>query len=84
MEDWGKYDKKFRYMILDRLRQDCDYYLNRAGKSANVLWAGDEEKQIRNMKAIYDAFKPHEKPEWLTYDDLVNYAHKMGVDILKL
>lgn len=27
MEDWSKKEPKFRYMLLDRLRQDCDFYL---------------------------------------------------------
>lgn len=42
MEDWSKKELKFRYMLLDRLKQDCDYYL-RIGWSANCLWASSEE-----------------------------------------
>ena len=38
MEDWSKKEPRFCYMLLDRLRQDCEYYL-RIGGSANCLWA---------------------------------------------
>ena len=31
MEDWSRKEPKFRYMLLDRLRQDCDYYLRIGG-----------------------------------------------------
>lgn len=31
MEEWYKKEPKLRYMLLDRLRQDCDYYLRMIG-----------------------------------------------------
>lgn len=33
MEDWSKKEPRFCYMLLDRLRQDCEYYWK--GKSKN-------------------------------------------------
>ena len=41
MEDWSKYEPKFRYMMLSRMKQDCDYYLGNGGRSTNHLWAQD-------------------------------------------
>lgn len=79
MEDWSRYEPEFRYMMLDRMRQDCSYYLGYGGRYANNLWAKDELTQIRVMKAIWDTFTPEDKPEWLTWDDLMDYARKMGV-----
>lgn len=79
MEDWSRYEPEFRYMMLDRMRQDCNYYLGYGCRHADNLWAKDELTQIRVMKAIWDTFKPDDKPEWLTWDDLMNYARKMGV-----
>lgn len=38
MEDWSKKEPRFCYMLLDRLRQDCEYYLRIdywKGKSKN-------------------------------------------------
>ena len=80
MEDWTKYEPRFRYMMLHRMRQDCDYYL-RIGGSGNCLWAGDEKSQIENMKALWNSFPEEDKPEWLTWEELNNYAREMCVDI---
>ena len=79
MEDWSKKDKTFRYMMLDRLRQDCDYSLNRCDGSENVLWAKDKQAQIENMVALWKTFDPDDRPEWLTWGDIVYYALKFGV-----
>ena len=77
MEDWSKYEPRFRYMMLDRLRQDCDYYL-RIGGSANCLWADSEEEQIENMKALWISFPAKDKPEWLTWEDILLYEKLMS------
>ena len=80
MEDWGKHDQRFRYMMLDRLRQDCDYSLNRCDGSENVLWAKDKLAQIENMKALWKTFPEKDTPEWLTWDDILEYARRFGVE----
>ena len=42
-----KNDKKFEYMMLDRLRSDCDYYLGYGNRYAGVLAKGDEKSRLR-------------------------------------
>lgn len=79
MEDWSKYEPKFRYMMLSRMKSDCDYYLGKGGHSTNHLWAGNEVDQISNMIALWNTFEPEDSPEWLTWDELMDYARKMGV-----
>ena len=81
MEDWSKHEPKFRYMMLDRLRQDCEYSLNRCDGSEDVLWAKDARSQIKNMVALWKTFEPEDRPEWLTWDDITNYASRFGVEI---
>lgn len=81
MEDWSKHEPRFRYMMLDRLRQDCEYYL-RIGGSANCLWAKDKQGQIRTMKDIWNSFPEGDKPEWLTMEQIDDFARKMGVSVL--
>ena len=81
MENWKTYEARFRYMMLSRMKQDCDYYLGYGGRSANHLWAGNEFNQIMNMKALWETFKPEDNPEWLTKDELKDYASQMGVDL---
>jgi hypothetical protein len=80
MEDWSKYKLNFRYMMLSRLKQDCDYYLGNGNRSTGSLWARNEADQITNMIALWDTFEQEDKPEWLAKDDIVNYAQRMGVD----
>ena len=81
MEDWAKYEAKFRYMMLSRMKSDCNYCLGYGNRSTNHLWAGDEIGQIQNMKAIWNIFPEEDKPEWLTWDELLEYEQKMCIDI---
>ena len=69
------YDR-FNYMMLDRLKSDCEYYLGYGGRNAKSLWAHDEQKQIDKMREIYDSLKI--KPEWLTREQIDEYAARMG------
>ncbi len=72
-------DAKFRYMLLDRLQQDVTYYLGYGNRCARQLWAGDETKQIKIMVALWMAAP--EPPEWLTFDQISEYAKQMNVAI---
>ena len=81
MEDWNRYDPKFRYMMLSRLKMDCDYYFGNGGRNPKILWAGDEKSQLENMVALWKTFDPDDRPEWLTWGDIVYYALKMEVEI---
>lgn len=69
-------DERFEYMLLDRLRQDCDYYLNYAGRNPKSLWAGNEQQQIDKMRELYNSVP--EKPLWLTREQIDEYAARMG------
>ena len=71
-------DNRFNYMMLDRLKSDCEYYLVNGGRNAkHSLWAHDEQKQIDKMREIYDSLKI--KPKWLTMEQIDEYAARMGV-----
>lgn len=69
-------DYRFEYMLLDRLRCDCEYYLGYGERCARQLWALDEQKQIDKMRELYDLVP--EKPEWLTREQIDAYAAQMG------
>lgn len=56
------HDEKYRYMLLDRMRTDCAYYLGNGNRQVKYLWAGNVEEQIEDMKMLWDSFKPDEKP----------------------
>ena len=64
------------YVLLDRLRADCDYFLGAGGRSEKHLWAGNVYAQIKKMRELYDALP--EKPEWLTAEAIDRYAAQMA------
>ena len=80
MYDWIlKSEPSYRYMMLDRLRQDCEYYLRNGNGSANSLWAENEKEQIEFMLFIWNSFPEEDKPEWLTLEQIHDYAQRMKV-----
>lgn len=75
-----KYEKnpnRFNYMMLDRLRSDCDYYLGYGNRRKNRLCYDDEQKHINRMKELYNSFPDDKKPEWLTYEQILSYEKQM-------
>ena len=71
-------EDRFNYMMLDRLKSDCEYYLVNGGRNAkHSLWTHDEQAQIDKMRELYDSLTI--KPEWLTMEQIDEYAARMGV-----
>lgn len=68
---------KFNYMMLDRLRSDCDYYLGYGNRNKGRLCEKDEQKHIDEMKKLYNSFHDDKKPEWLTYEQILTYEKLM-------
>ena len=64
------------YVLLDRLRADCDYFLGAGGRGEKHLWTGNVHAQIKKMRELYDALP--EKPEWLTAEAIDRYAAQMA------
>lgn len=78
MDNWiFESEATFRYQLLDRMRQDCDYYLGNGNRNPKNLCEGDEKKQIQAMKDIWNSFPNGEKPEWLTPADILEYERRM-------
>lgn len=71
------YVKKSSYMLLSRMQQDCEYYLNEGNRNANNLWAGNETAQITEMKRLYNSFEDSQKPQWLSMQDIERYEDLM-------
>lgn len=70
-------NSRFRYCLLGRLMQDCEYYLGYGNRQKSRLWAGDEKKQIEIMIELHNSFPETEKPVWLTMDEIKLYQSKM-------
>jgi hypothetical protein len=70
---------KFNYMMLDRLRSDCDYYLGYGNRCKSRLYYHDEQQHIDHMKELYNGFHEDQKPEWLTWEQILNYEKLMVI-----
>lgn len=85
IQEFESYTKKeenntnleYNYMLLDRLKQDCEYFLGNGNGNADTLWAKDIDEQIAKMKELYNSFTDDQKPEWITMEDIDNYEKKM-------
>lgn len=67
----------FNYQMLDRLRSDCDYYLGNGNGNSKHLYYKDINKQIEEMKKIYNSFSDEDKPKWISLDKIEDYRNKM-------
>lgn len=74
------YEDRFRYQLLDRMKQDCLYYLGYGGRHKKHLWAGNEAEQIATMREIHNSFPDDAKPEWLTLEEINQFAAEMNVE----
>lgn len=72
-----KSDPDFRYRLLARLKQDCEYYLGAGDKFDGHLWSGNPEQQIKDMRALYESFPDADKPEWITLQQIESYQDRM-------
>lgn len=70
-------EKRAQYQMLGRLKSDCDYYLGFGFRNPNRLWAGTEINQIKEMKTLWLGFSEAEKPEWLTWEQILDYEKQM-------
>lgn len=70
-------DEQFRYMLLDRMRTDCEYFLGNGNRLAKNLWALDEVDHIACMKALWNSFGENGKPVWLSYEKILDYEKQM-------
>ena len=61
----------YRYRVLDRMRCDCLYFLGYGNRCEKHLWAGNVPDHIEAMKTMWNSFSAKEKPEWLTWEEIL-------------
>ena len=66
-----------RYMLLDRMKSDCLYWLGYGARHDKYLWAGNPEKQIQYMTWLWESFPDDQKPEWLTMEEIKEFEKRM-------
>lgn len=70
-------DEEHRFRLLDRMRQDCEYYLGNGNRCPKHLWAKKETDQIMHMKELWASFHEDKKPQWLSWEDILRYEKAM-------
>ena len=65
------------YMMLDRMRVDCEYYDTAA--HYNNSHASTIRQTIDRMKEIWNKFPEDLKPEWISYEKILGYEKKFGL-----
>ena len=71
------WDFAFRRRMLSRMHMDCGYFLGYGKRCEKYLWAKNVEDQIEYMKEIWYSLPDEEKPEWMTFDDILEYEKRM-------
>ena len=69
-------DKGFKYRLLSRLQQDCEYFLGYGARNTKHLWASTVDEHITYMLAIWNDLRV--KPEWLTLEQIGDYKKAMS------
>lgn len=69
---------KFDYMMLDRMRSDCEYYDTAA--HYNNAHFSTIDKTIADMKARWQKLPEDLKPEWLSWEKILEYEKKFGLN----
>ena len=75
--NFTKKPNEFKYQMLGRLRSDCEYYLGFGNRCKKCLYYLDEQEHIDGMKELFNSFSDDEKPEWLTYEEILSYEKAM-------
>ena len=65
---------KFDYMMLSRMQMDCKYY-NSAESYNHAHWQTAKE-MIESMKETWKKFPEDLKPEWCTWEQILEYEKK--------
>lgn len=77
--EYTKKEDSYRYMLLDRMRTDCNYFLGNGNGNEKVLWAGNIKDHMAVMKELWDSFDSDKKPECLSLEELSKYENQMTV-----
>ena len=70
-ERWFRQD----YMMLSRMQTDCNYYKSK--EHFNRAHASTWEQHIEEMKKLWKKFPEDLKPEWCTWEQILEYEKSM-------
>ena len=76
-EPFVRHEREFDYMMLDRLRTDCDYFLGYGNGYDGHLYYKDVDRQCNEMLKLYNSFSDEDKPQWISDKQIEQYRKDM-------
>lgn len=76
-EPFVRHPREMDYMMLDRLKADCDYFLGNGNGYEGHLYYKSVEEHCDEMEKLWNSFAEDEKPEWLTMEQIKEYREQM-------
>lgn len=76
-EPYRRSPNAYQYMLLDRIRQDCNYFLGNGNGYEPHLYGGSVEAACNAMEEIFFSLPDSEKPEWISLEDILEYRKEM-------
>lgn len=76
-EPFRRNPNEFQYMMLSRMQRDCEYFLGYGNRSVTILSESDPQHHIDRMKELWKELPADGKPEWLTWEQLLNYEKEL-------
>lgn len=77
LEPFRRSPYEFQYMMLSRMQRDCEYFLGYGNRSVTILSESDPQHHINRMKELWKELPADGKPEWLTWEQLLNYEKEL-------
>lgn len=69
---------RFNYMMLSRLQSDCDTHLAVENIYRRRISEENVKPIIEQMKELWNSFPEGQKPEWLTFEQILDYEKRMS------
>lgn len=69
--------KEFEYMMLGRLKSDCNTHLSEDCHPSCRIKDENIDAVIKSMKELWNQFTEDEKPEWLTWDQILDFEKRL-------
>lgn len=66
-----------RYSLLDRLGEDCRYFLGHGNRYEKHLWGLNVADHIWYMKILWLLFPINDKPQWLSMNEILEFEKQM-------
>ena len=76
IEDVSKWRDEYKYQMLGRFIEDCEFFINHGNRYEKRLWAGNIKDHIKYMKEVYRLVP--KKPEWLSLEEIERYEILMN------